>query len=279
MIDSVFISKLWKKGLGTQVCALSGLYHYDIKKIVFEEPSVEYKNFLILAEYFNLADIDIIVGTNNSDCFTLNPDDFFKIETPYITKNLTIEKANYIGIAMYNDNYIMEKELQDYPYNKQYTFDRYQQIIRQVKSMGYDIVTIDSRDNDLLTKLRILDNFVVALITYEGGIAHLAHCLNIPTIMIPWRIRDNNYVEEILHLDSRTYFLSNLDEFFIFDKERFELIINDLKLKKGNNRFVNNQLAYKIKHGNYFVNKSKITLAFDQTEHKFFSMIRKNNSR
>jgi hypothetical protein len=279
MIDNVFISNRWKKGLGTQICALAGLYHYNIKKIVFEETSIEYKNFLTLVEYFNLTDIDITVGVNERDYFTLNPDDFFKIDAPYIAKPLIEKKANYIAIAMYNDNYIMEKELVDYPYYKQYTFDKYQQIIRQIKSIGYDIITIDSRDNDLLTKLNVLDNFAAALITYEGGIAHLAHCLNVPTIMIPWRIRQNDYLEELLHLDSRTYFLSNLEEFFTFDKERFESTINDLKLKKGNNRFVNNQINLKTKRGKYFVNKTEINLVFNKTEHEFFSIIRKNNSR
>jgi hypothetical protein len=270
MIDSVFISKLWRKGLGTQICTISGLHGYGIKTISFEEESVEYKNFLILQQYFNL---DIDISLDNKNYFQLHPDDFFKIYTNYIIKSPSQKKAKYIALSFYNDAEIMETESSCYPYYKQYKFDEYQKIIKYIKSIGYDIITIDSRDTELISKLYILDNLVEAVISYEGGIAHLSHCLEIPVFLLPWRIKQNIYLEELLHLDRRTYFLSNINELLNFDKCQFEKILSDLKLQKGNNKLLDKSVKLKTKGEQYFIGKNKITLPFDESERRFFSMI------
>lgn len=267
MIKEVFISDKWKKGLGTQICTLSGLYNYGIKTIAFENENSEYRNFLILKQYF---DLDIEINLNNKNYFSLHADDFFKIHTAYISKNSSNKIAKYIGLSLYNDGNVMHDNLSHYPYYKQYNFEEYQKIIMHVKSMGYDIITLDSRDNDLNSKLHILDNMIEAIISYEGGMAHLAHCLNIPVFMIPWRIRSTDYLEELLHLDDRTYFLSDIQEILNFDRIKFEKTISELKLRKGNNRFINGSLSLKEKNNRYSVNKIQIPLSFDKSELDFF---------
>lgn len=239
---SVVIPRGWIKGLGTQIMALSAINHSCYNEVKFLENTNDYNNFKFFVDYYNLnLKVTFCNETDNND-IEVEFGDFSKLYSPYFKKDTSKIDKKFICLCMYqNTNQILEVTGNtEFPYNKYYTLDEYAQIFKFVRRIGYDIVTIDSRDISLLDKIETIAK-CAAVIGYEGGIAHLTHTLDIPYIMLPWRHRDFKEYSQVhlLHLDEKTYFLKDLNELLSFDKQSFFNLLNILNSDKGNNIFFN----------------------------------------
>lgn len=84
------------------------------------------------------------------------------------------------------------------------------------------------------------------VIGYEGGIAHLAHVLKIPTVILPWRTwcNDNdksnppgdlNSIPHKLHVDRQTYFLQSVNEILAWSPQELKNTVSRLYNNQGNN--------------------------------------------
>jgi hypothetical protein len=269
------IGNHWRKGLGTQLCALSAFVHAGVKEIEVNDMAI-YNALTENKQILNL-DITITMIANEGLIDPLNPDDCFKLFSPYYKKPRSNGRRKpYIGLACYDSaEHVFDSTNQDlsYPFNKLYPLENNADIFKIIKRAGYDVVTIDSKDATRAEKAWIVENLCECVIGYEGGIAHLSHMLNVPYIMLPWR--HNGGLEQLLHLDNSTYFLNSVHELLNWinnDKHKLNDTINALNQGRGNNKFlrgergvvIDENIGLKDNEGNL------IPIWFNNTEKEFF---------
>ena len=130
------------------------------------------------------------------------------------------------------------------PYNKYSTKDQYAQIVQKLCDLGYDPIIINRRDMTLEQKTYLLNELCEFVIGYEGGLHHLAHCLRIPCMVLPWRYNDMGhepvrpgiyYETHRFHADRKTYFLNTVDDFLSMTNDDVHGLLKQLHDDQGNN--------------------------------------------
>ena len=163
------------------------------------------------------------------------------------------------GISGNNTDPLGEtQDVKEFPYNKYATYDTYSKIIKLVTDAGYDVITFNNKNVDVEHKAFLLNELCECLIGYEGGAAHLAHMLKVPTIILPWNywydgedhwkdgsVWDPDRVEaHKYHIDSRTYFLKSQEEILSWDSGKLKTIIDILANNGGNNIWINETVKW-----------------------------------
>jgi hypothetical protein len=148
------------------------------------------------------------------------------------------------------------------------SLDYYSNLFYFLRTIGYDVVTLDHPSN-LETKVeQLLDN-CAAVIGYEGGIAHLCTMLQVPYIMLNWNESTvDQYKEfqcEMTHQSHTTFFLKNDNEIFSHNEASFNALIDKLNCKETNNRFLTKECYYQY---NQELNRVNI---FDRAGNKMHS--------
>lgn len=177
--------------------------------------------------------------------------DVGKSFSPYIKHpNINVtRRANkrYIAVGFYSMTTCTEvkKNLDNgntvFPFYRYHDTDVFAYICKLVKELDYDVISLDSLDLNLTEKIDFLNNHCAAIISYEGGMAHVAHTLNIPCVILPPRANHNSpYMQ--LHLDTQTYFLQDIPELFSWNADMLEKVISDLTQHKGNNDFLDENM-------------------------------------
>lgn len=234
------LDNTWERGMGTELILLSVLLDVGVTELYVSHKSV-YHNFVIYKQIFNIHDekLTVFLTENNTG---LSPNDFFKMYSPYYTVSRPTRSRPFIGIACYTDAsqiFNNSNNSTEFPFYKTYPIEENLKIIEFIKTAGYDVITIDSRNTDKISKAHLIKDLCECVIGYEGGIAHLCHMLEVPYFMLPWRSRQNNIPsEQLLHLDKKTYFLNNINELLSWSKEYFNQQITKLNDNQGNNKFL-----------------------------------------
>lgn len=270
----------WNKGLGTELCALSTFLHIGVTSIESNNKSFNLR-FDQYKDIFDIQTIRIVDNTDITEPFM--PNDFIKLFSPYYKKNRKKISRNYIGISLYSnlnetfDYFSMNSssEYYHYPKCKWYPIEEYSNVVQLIKKAGYDVISLDSKSISIKEKAYLIENLCECVIGYEGGIAHLCHMLDVPYIMFPWRIKQSNYLEEILHLDNKTYFLDSIYELLNWknnERKQLQDIIFNLNSGNGNNRFLNNSIKlYVSPNFNFFTDTGiRLSLEVSAQEKDFF---------
>lgn len=131
-----------------------------------------------------------------------------------------------------------------WPHARGRPIEYWARIFAYVKSMGYDVVTVDQAQNNLETKVELLAKHCRAIISYEGGMAHMAHMLGLPCFLVNWQLPSPStdlagFHCEFVHKTDTVYILRNDAELFSWTSEEFGTKIFELEQGKGNNRLVN----------------------------------------
>ena len=230
----------WERGMGTELILLSVLLDAGITELYVSHKSV-YHSFVMYKQIFNIDDDKLTVFLKEASD-GISPNDFFKMYSPYYTIQRTVKSRPFIGIACYTDSpqiFNDSNNSTDFPFSKTYPIEENLKIIEFIKMAGYDVITLDSRDIDKITKAHLIKDLCECVIGYEGGIAHLCHMLEVPYFMLPWRKKKNIIPsEQLLHLDKKTYFLNSINELFAWTKERLNQEIIKLNNNQGNNKFL-----------------------------------------
>lgn len=285
------ISHWEAQGLGTNLMHLSYFYHLP-RKI---ELSSSNKGISDLLELFPIDQNILTVrsGKLGKDIFQ---DDLIKIFCPYFTPKfyrykgqtiLTQQEKNKpcVGLSLYHKHTEIDTNKITWPHIKFYDFDVYSKIIKLIYDQGYDIIFLDSYNLTLADKTFLIDKFCDVVFSYEGGIAHLTHSLNVPNVIFPWRDGPHGqgtYNTHFLHLDKKTYFITDMTTFDNFFKD-FKNNIQNLNEGNGNNLFLQTFKNFKFlkkknvltwdKHPEYFktamVLQSKLTNTFCKNYNQF----------
>ena len=147
-----------------------------------------------------------------------------------------------IAIATHNGRkfpQFREQQLDRLPFNKYYPKEYWQQVNQLVDNADYGVIIIDSLKITIEQKIFLLNEFCEALISYEGGLAHLAHILKIPTFILPWAHsifpgQDTFQEVQSMHFDKKTWFLNSGDELLAWTTEQFMQKIRYLQKDMGN---------------------------------------------
>jgi hypothetical protein len=229
-----------------------------------------------LKRIFNISDEQMSIVYDSDRPNHPASSDLLKTFSPYYTPDTVNlfgrtlltnrRKKPCIGLAMHhgqglgqNTDPLGEKlPLKVFPYNKYATYDTYSKIIKFITDAGYDVITFNSKHVDVEYKTFLLNELCECVISYEGGTAHLAHMLKVPTIMLPWNYwydGDDHWKDGSLwdperlqamtyHLDRRTYFLKSHEEILAWDINKLNSIIDQLHNEQGNNIWLTKPVVY-----------------------------------
>lgn len=146
-----------------------------------------------------------------------------------------------IAIAGFFD---MNGNLSEWPYCRARPIEYWARVFEYIKKMGFDVITVDYPFNNLEDKIELLSKHCRAIISYEGGMAHLAHMLNLPCFIVNWKLPSpsttlDQFHCEFVHKTDNVYIFRDDEELFSWDLTTFYRIMNDLVKGKTNNRLVN----------------------------------------
>jgi hypothetical protein len=128
-----------------------------------------------------------------------------------------------------------------------------------IKSIGYEAVSVDYPFADLENKIEILAKYCCAIISYEGGMAHLSHMLKLPCFLVDWKHPSpstplKEFHCEFVHKTDSVYILRNDEELFSWSDHRFRQELEKLRNGITNNRLVNGECRLQFDgpgiHGN-----------------------------
>lgn len=231
------LDREWCKGLGTELCVLSTLLDYGVHQLNINK-QLNNKNFELYKKIFNIP--DNVLTINHTDILQdeISPSDLFKVFSPYYTIPRPSKSRQYIGLACYHNGTVLDNPGLEYPECKFYSSEEYSKLYTFLKKLGWEVITLDSRDISLEDKVYLITNFCECVIGYEGGIAHLCHMLDVPYIMFPWR---KPFDVKLLHIDKKTYFLDSFDQILRWSAEDLDKCISNLNNSISNNELINNK--------------------------------------
>jgi hypothetical protein len=251
-------------GLGDNLCLLSALANLPDKVELFVNN--DHNTFDRLTQYKNIFCIEdeklkIIETASNGDFNNVGwPVKLFtdyyrpkhvRVNEELLELNSDMDKKKFIAVITSHE--IQHEDL--WPWCRARPIEYWGRIMAWVKGLGYEVVTLDDPYVDLEDKINFLVKNCKAMISYEGGMAHLSHMLDIPCFIVDWRHpnRSTNlgqYHCEFVHKTDNVHILRNGDEhIFSWNREIFDNFQNGLLEGKTNNRLVNGELELVLGSG------------------------------
>lgn len=249
-------------GLGDNLCLLSALANAPNKVNLYT--SNDHKTFDKLTQYSRIFRIPKsrleILETSESGNFP-NTGWPIKLFTPYyrplcVHTNGQIVNIDYkkdkkcIAIAGFYETPPSGANLTEWPWCKRRDLDYWQRLFSWLKSMDYEVITVDRAGFNLEDKIEILTKYCKAIISYEGGMAHLAHMLRLPCFLIDWKLPSpsttlGEFHCDFVHRSETVYIVRDDEELFNWDNDKFGRMIVELQNNRTNNKLINGE--YKLK--------------------------------
>jgi hypothetical protein len=254
---SVHLDNSNSVGLGDNVCLLSALANIPEQVDLYTTNDHNtFDRLTQLKKIFNIADsnIRIILSDTNGDFH--NSGWPLKLFTEYyrpthIKIHNKLQPARpykdrpCVAIAGFFDT-VPDNSNNEWPWCKQRPLEYWARVFLWLKSMDYEVVTVDRHQHCLDDKIDLLVNKCKAIISYEGGMAHLSHMLRVPCFLIDWKLPSpsttlGEFHCEFVHRTKNVYIVRNDEELFGWDRNAFESKVFDLTKEISNNRLVNNE--------------------------------------
>jgi hypothetical protein len=254
---SVHLDNSNSVGLGDNVCLLSALANIPEQVDLYTTNDHNtFDRLTQLKKIFNIADsnIRIILSDTNGDFH--NSGWPLKLFTEYyrpthVKIHNKLQPARpykdrpCVAIAGFFDT-VPDNSNNEWPWCKQRPLEYWARVFLWLKSMDYEVVTVDRHQFCLDDKIDLLVNKCKAIISYEGGMAHLSHMLRVPCFLIDWKLPSpsttlGEFHCEFVHRTKNVYIVRNDEELFGWDRNAFESKVFDLTKEISNNRLVNNE--------------------------------------
>lgn len=215
--------------------------------------------YLKWKDIFDISDRITMVANNSHPSYKNPPHprflESFKVFSRYLqvdhvklfSQHFPVGRRGKKGVAILinNGEHVKNAEFFDtvenvqppeYPFVKFHNRSLYSTIIDVVQAAGYDPFVIDSKDISLENKVYVLNELCDFVIGYEGGITHLAHVLQMPAIILPWRISTDTVPPiDFLHLDKRTYLVRDTTEIQSWTPQHLLNLVDGLYNETGYN--------------------------------------------
>lgn len=280
-MDPIIIENIKLGGLGTILSTISTFLSYKrpVKWIIdgATEPEKDLMNSLV--RVFGIPPSRLVIEyTDGQQPPRTEIRDCFKFFSPYVETSHIFYKNNMyrirsnsdktrpcVGVALYDkrkyagalehmpfDRSEWPNKKYEWPERKMWPLDVNLKLLSVLIKSGYDIVMFDRCDFNIDDKIFFLNEHCDFVIGYEGGLHHLAHILNIPSIVLPWSnpiLEKNLHRTSIhaLHLDNKTWFFDSIADVLLLNPAKLMKIRDKLAKGKGNNIFLNNKIG--MTHG------------------------------
>jgi hypothetical protein len=150
-----------------------------------------------------------------------------------------------IAVAAFYDD-APEDSKNEWPWCKRRDLAYWSEIFAYFKSLHYDVITVDRHMFDLENKIEAMVKNCKAVVSYEGGMAHLAHMLNIPVFLVDWTYPTpstnlDRFHCEFVHRSKSMYLLRDDRELLSWNEDKFNRVVYELTQGKTNNRLLNGE--------------------------------------
>ena len=246
-------------GLGDHLCFLSAMANLPPKVTLlvnnthntFDKLTQYVKIFRIPKSQLEIKQIDYHGDFHNTGWPIKIFTDYYK--TQYVNANGNVLKLNK-GKGKKCIDLVTAFESDptgnnEWPWCRNRPLEYWAKIFSWIKTMGYEVITLDDPYHDLETKVEILAKHCCAMISYEGGMAHLAHMMDIPCFVLDWKHPNPSTHLKVFHVDfvhrtNSIYIVRDDNELFEWDRIKFDNIANQLRDGKSNNRFENKEFYF-----------------------------------
>lgn len=139
-----------------------------------------------------------------------------------------------------------ERGLNEWPAPRSRPQEYWNRIYGWIKSIGYEAISVDDPFVSLEDKIELLTKYCRAIVSYEGGMAHLSHMLRLPCLLVDWKLPSpstelGEFHCEFVHRTDSVYILRNDEEIFSWDEGQFNRTVEDLRHGRTNNRLLNGE--------------------------------------
>ncbi len=257
IMERIHLDNTHSVGLGDNLCLMSLLA--TVNEPVELYVSNDHNTYNRLCQYkkiFKISDekLKIVLSDCNGDFANIGwplklMHDYYKplvvhangIDIP--TKPLTERRC--IAVAGFFDNPPVGNN-NEWPWCKHRPLDYWSKIYAWLKSIRYEVITVDYAYHNLENKIELMTKHCAAVISYEGGMAHLGHMLSLPVFMVDWTYPTpsttlDKFHCEFVHRTNSMYILRDDNELFSWDESKFGAKINELRHGISNNRLVNGE--------------------------------------
>lgn len=245
-------------GLGDNLCLLSALT--NIPEPIDLYVSNVHSTFDRLTQYkriFRIPDSQLQIYPTTENGNFNNVGWPVKLFTDYFKPNFvtvngqTIQtrtkkdhEKKFIAIAGYVDP--DHRGHNQWPWSRQRPQEYWNKIYGWIKSIGYEAVSVDNAFTNLEDKIEIMSKHCRAIISYEGGMAHMAHMLKLPCFLVDWKLPSpsTNLGEfhcEFVHKTNSVYIMRDDYQIFGWSEGDFNRLVEGLREGNTNNRLVNGE--------------------------------------
>lgn len=258
------------QGLGTNLSYLSVLAHSGNMVDLMINHTQSARDFMDLVTALNIPNINVVTaGSAAAHTITASGHitDHEKFLSPYIrSPKVSFNGNSYptgfrnvkktcIGLTLAPSSapeYLVTRSTLGntmsnvFPKNRLHPLEDYTDLFSLLKLAGYDVMTLDEWNIPLTDKIFLINEYCDCLIGYEGGLMHLAHVLQVPSIILPWRktaggddLRDQYPIHNI-HLDKKTFILPSdgMTQLKSWSPAQLRNTISELYADRGNNIYL-----------------------------------------
>lgn len=257
-MEHIYLDNSNSVGLGDNLCLISLLAKID--EPVTLHVSNDHNTFDRLSQYkriFKIPDSKLTISLiqTNGDFRSIGwplklMHDYYK--PPMISANgrsiLTSfknDEKRCIAVAGFFDK-PPENNNNEWPWCRQRPIEYWARIYAWLKSIRYEVITVDYAYHNLENKIELMTKHCAAVISYEGGMAHLGHMLSLPVFMVDWKYPTpstplDRFHCEFVHRTDSVYILRDDEELFTWDEGQVKSKISALRQGQTNNRLVNGE--------------------------------------
>jgi hypothetical protein len=245
-------------GLGDHLCLLSAMaklrpkvwLHVNNDHNTYNRLTQYCKIFRIPRSCLEIKQIDHNGNFDNTGWPIKIFTDYYKtdiVNTNGILTKINTRGKQYIALVTASESDPTGKN--EWPWSRNRPPEYWAKIFSWAKSLGYEVITLDHPFFDLETKIEFLAKHCCAMITYEGGMAHLAHMMDMPCYIVDWQHPSSSTTLNVFHVDfvhmtNSVYIMRDDTKIFSWDRTQFDVITEQLRNGHGNNRFVNKDFYF-----------------------------------
>jgi len=259
-------------GLGDNLCLLSAMANLPPKVNLavsnryntYDRLTQYAKIFRIPKSQLEISQIDHNGDFGNTGWPTKVFTDYYKPSNVYTNGNIIkLDKGKYKRcialVTAFEESPTGENV---WPWCRNRPLEYWAKIFAWIKSIGYEVITLDDPFHNLETKIELIAKHCCAVISYEGGMAHLAHMMDIPCFIVDWKHPCDSTILNVFHVDfvhrsNSVYILRDDNEILKWDRTQFDVVLTKLQEGKGNNRLETGEFYFDFL-GPHFQNDLRI---------------------
>jgi hypothetical protein len=256
-MEKIHLNNSHSVGLGDNLCLISLLANIKTPvELLVDDRHETYERLCRYKRIFMIPDTKLKISRANTNGDFNNTGWPLKLNVDYyrsrqvevngrVLDTASNQEKRCIAIAAFYDT-PPENNNNEWPWCKRRDIEYWSKVFAYFKNLHYDVITVDRHTFDLENKIEAIVKNCKAILSYEGGMAHLAHMLNVPLLLVDWTYPApstnlDRFHCEFVHRSNSMYLLRDDQELFSWSGDQLDKTIYDLGQGKTNNRLLNGE--------------------------------------